>query len=191
MIPKFDVILKKELFSCDDFNDLYTNLKSLNRTDEIHDYGIMSVHRKNLFHFDNTTNKFFKKFCNKIDEKILAQLDYNYKKDIVTSRYSFCHYKKGDFFTWHTDSYPNYIFKSHAMSQRIVSAIIFLSDPSDYEGGELQFNINDEISSHKLPVGSTVLFPGNVMHQVKKVMSGDRKMLIIFYLSEVIDESSK
>lgn len=60
-----------------------------------------------------------------------------------------------------------------------VSATLFLSEPEDYEGGELV--IEDTFGSHaiKLPAGHMVLYPGSSLHRVAPVTRGVR--LVSFF----------
>ena len=55
-----------------------------------------------------------------------------------------------------------------------VSCTVFLSDPTDYEGGELL--VQDTYGSRgvKLAAGDAVLYPGTSVHQVTPVTSGVR-----------------
>jgi PKHD-type hydroxylase len=55
-----------------------------------------------------------------------------------------------------------------------VSCTVFLSDPSEYDGGELV--VKDTFGSHeiKLPAGHAVLYPGTSVHQVMPVTRGQR-----------------
>lgn len=51
-----------------------------------------------------------------------------------------------------------------------VSFTIFLSNPSDYHGGELII----ENEKYKLPAGSMIVYPSSTLHQVAPVTSGTR-----------------
>jgi PKHD-type hydroxylase len=55
-----------------------------------------------------------------------------------------------------------------------VSATLFLSDPADYDGGELV--IEDMFGSHsvKLPAGHLIVYPGSSLHRVEPVTRGVR-----------------
>ena len=64
------------------------------------------------------------------------------------------------------------------MEHRKISIIIALSDPKDYEGGELHFSELNK--SYKLKKGTIVVFKSNEMHGVTPVTSGKRKVIISF-----------
>ncbi len=55
-----------------------------------------------------------------------------------------------------------------------VSCTVFLSDPGDYDGGELM--VQDTYGSRgvKLAAGDAVLYPGTSVHQVSPVTRGER-----------------
>lgn len=78
-------------------------------------------------------------------------------------------YEAEGFYDWHIDSYvPN-----AQGIQRKLSAILFLSNPDEYEGGEL--NIKAEgIKTLKPPKGSIIVFPSVLEHMVSPVTEGVR-----------------
>ena len=55
-----------------------------------------------------------------------------------------------------------------------ISATLFLSDPSDYDGGELVIEDTYGTQSIKLPAGDMVLYPGTSVHRVEPVTRGAR-----------------
>ncbi|MBX3659093.1 MAG: Fe2+-dependent dioxygenase [Ramlibacter sp.] len=66
-----------------------------------------------------------------------------------------------------------------------VSCTVFLSDPSDYDGGELV--IRDTFGTHqvKLPAGHAVLYPGTSVHQVTPVTRGER-LACFFWVESMV-----
>lgn len=71
------------------------------------------------------------------------------------------------------------------MSYRELSAVVFLSSPQTYEGGELVFP--DLEVSLKLEAGSAVFFDSSILHGVRPVTQGERYVLITF----LFDDGSK
>ena len=65
---------------------------------------------------------------------------------------------------------------------RRMSIIISLSEPNDYEGGELVFP-NDNLK-YKLNKGSAVIFDGRMVHEVLPVTKGKRYVLQAFLFDE-------
>jgi PKHD-type hydroxylase len=72
-----------------------------------------------------------------------------------------------------------------------VSATLFLSDPADYDGGELV--IEDTFGSHevKLPAGSLVIYPSSSVHEVRPVLRGERIACFMFIQSLVRDAEQR
>jgi PKHD-type hydroxylase len=62
-------------------------------------------------------------------------------------------YVEGDFFDWHLD------FGVGGFSSRKLSMTIQLSDPDEYEGGDLQFMVNQNIVTAPREKGTIVIFP--------------------------------
>ncbi|MET0364072.1 MAG: Fe2+-dependent dioxygenase [Sphingobium sp.] len=55
-----------------------------------------------------------------------------------------------------------------------VSMTIFLSDPADYDGGELMIEDTFGAQRIKLPAGDAILYPGSSLHRVTPVTRGVR-----------------
>lgn len=55
-----------------------------------------------------------------------------------------------------------------------VSCTVFLSDPDEYEGGELTIHDTYGVQRVKLPAGDAVLYPGTSLHEVTPVTRGTR-----------------
>ena len=112
--------------------------------------------------------------------------DYDWMESIQITNYS-----KKQYYHWHVDSFPEPFInkdKNHNGKIRKISMTCQLSDPKDYEGGELEFAI-PEVDKGKLtyttfslpeilPKGSIVVFPSFVWHRVKPVTKGVRKSLV-------------
>ena len=69
-----------------------------------------------------------------------------------------------------------------------VSCTVFLSDPEDYEGGEL--TVIDSYGTHevKLPAGDAIVYPATSIHQVQPVTSGERVASFLWVQSMVRDD---
>ena len=66
-----------------------------------------------------------------------------------------------------------------------VSCTIFISDPKDYQGGELLIHLGTEAISVKGDAGSAVFYPSTTVHQVVPVSSGERMVMITFIESQI------
>lgn len=69
-----------------------------------------------------------------------------------------------------------------------VSCTLFLSDPEEYEGGELI--VTDTYGAHevKLPAGDLILYPSTSIHNVEPVTSGTRVCSFFWTQSMVRDD---
>ena len=72
-----------------------------------------------------------------------------------------------------------------------VSATLFLSDPSEYEGGELE--VRDQYGSHsvKLAAGDMVVYPATSLHRVTPVTRGMRLASFFWVQSLVRDDAQR
>ena len=66
-----------------------------------------------------------------------------------------------------------------------VSCTVFLSDPEDYDGGELCIADTYGEQAVKLPAGHMVLYPGTSLHQVKPVTRGHR-LACFFWIESMV-----
>lgn len=76
-------------------------------------------------------------------------------------------YDKNGFYGWHEDWEP----LDNKATVRKISVVILLSDPTDFEGGEFQF---DNLGTVEMKRGSVIAFPSFLRHQVTPVTSGKR-----------------
>jgi len=77
-------------------------------------------------------------------------------------------------YNWHSDS------GTQATSTRKISVSVQLSEPDDYEGGELQVNNYGTIITASKELGSVHLFPSYSVHRVTPVTKGIRYALVIW-----------
>lgn len=78
--------------------------------------------------------------------------------------------KQGNY-VWHQD------FGSSGISRKL-SMVLQLSDPSDYEGGELQILTKREPTTMQKKRGLITVFPAWTLHQVTPVIKGTRQTLV-------------
>lgn len=78
-------------------------------------------------------------------------------------------------YDWHYDTF----WADPRAYQRKLSVSIVLNDPSEYEGGEFQFEGSDPISIAER--GTVLAFPGYLSHRVKPITSGVRKSLVFWF----------
>lgn len=74
--------------------------------------------------------------------------------------------------------YDLHIDKTYNSVIRKLSVVIQLSDPADYEGGDLLLKFSNEPTVVKKEQGYLVAFPSYVLHGVQPVTSGTRYTLV-------------
>lgn len=94
-----------------------------------------------------------------------------------------------NFYGNHIDGAVRYVPGSGERLRTDVSCTLFLSDPADYDGGELCIADTYGEQSVKLPAGHMVLYPGTSLHQVRPVTRGER--LACFFWSESLVRSDE
>lgn len=69
-----------------------------------------------------------------------------------------------------------------------VSTTLFLSDPDEYEGGELIVDDNYGAHEVKLPAGDAIVYPATSLHRVEPVTQGVRLASFLWTQSMVRDD---
>jgi PKHD-type hydroxylase len=72
-----------------------------------------------------------------------------------------------------------------------ISATLFLSDPEDYDGGELEVSDTYGLHSVKLKAGDLVLYPATSLHQVTAITRGERLASFFWIQSLVRDDGQR
>jgi PKHD-type hydroxylase len=68
-----------------------------------------------------------------------------------------------------------------------VSITLFLSEPADYDGGELTIEAPGGARSFKLAAGDAIVYPTSAFHQVEPVTRGERLVVVTWAQSYVRD----
>lgn len=123
-------------------------------------------------------------------EKIIEEANYRADWCLQWDRREpaqFTEYGLNQHYDWHSDAWIEPYSKEGGLkgSNRKLSMTLNLSDPKDYQGGELEFmNIvsNGKIKKWKctqiLPKGSVCVFPSTIWHRVTPVTKGKRLSLV-------------
>ena len=77
-------------------------------------------------------------------------------------------------FANHVDNAIRYVPGSGARVRTDLSCTLFLSEPDEYDGGELVIEDPFESPRVKLPAGDMLLYPGTSVHRVEPVTRGQR-----------------
>lgn len=102
----------------------------------------------------------------------------------------FNRYDAGMTFGTHVDNAIRTVPGTGGMRMRAdVSTTLFLSDPDDYDGGELL--VQDSYGTHsvKLPAGHMVVYPASSLHRVMPITRGSRWASFFWAQSMVKDDA--
>ncbi len=104
---------------------------------------------------------------------------------VLTPRFNA--YEGGGFFGNHVDGAIQADPVTGMNVRTDVSTTVFLSDPDDYDGGELV--VEDTYGAHevKLPAGDAILYPATSVHRVEPVTRGMRLAAFTWTQSLVCD----
>ncbi|HMO42338.1 MAG TPA: Fe2+-dependent dioxygenase [Phenylobacterium sp.] len=72
-----------------------------------------------------------------------------------------------------------------------LSATLFLAEPEDYDGGELQVEDTFGLHEVKLPAGDMILYPASSLHQVTPVTRGVRVASFFWIQSMIRDDAQR
>lgn len=91
--------------------------------------------------------------------------------------------EEGSHYDWHWDIFVgNELDNLKAQSQRKMSAILQLVEPSEYDGGVLEIAPSGVIKEIPRQQGYMSIFPAFVPHRVTPVTSGLRKTLVAWFV---------
>lgn len=100
-------------------------------------------------------------------------------------------YQGGEHYGLHVDGAIRILPGSTLSLRTDVSSTLFLSEPEEYDGGELQ--IMDTYGEHqvKLPAGDLILYPSTSLHQVLPVTRGERVCSFFWSQSQIRDDAKR
>jgi PKHD-type hydroxylase len=88
-------------------------------------------------------------------------------------------YDEGDHYTWHSD----YGTAEDNRFTRKLSATLLVTDPSEYEGGELEFiDYHNNLVVAPSTRGTMIVFDSRIPHRVRPVTKGTRISLVTWML---------
>jgi PKHD-type hydroxylase len=99
---------------------------------------------------------------------------------------SLCRYDAGMKYGPHVDA--AYLPVGPQPLRSDISCTVFITDPTNYQGGELVVHLGTEVVRIKGKAGSAVFYPSTTVHQVVPVSSGERLVLITFIESQIPDQ---
>jgi len=96
-------------------------------------------------------------------------------------------YRDGGHYGTHSDAALMRLPEAGLTVRSDISATLFLSEPSEYDGGELVAETPFGAQAVKLAAGDMVLYPSSSLHQVTPVTRGQRICAITWIQSAVPD----
>lgn len=100
-------------------------------------------------------------------------------------------YADGGHYGWHVDGAMRCIPGSGEHLRTDVSSTLFLSEPHEYDGGELIVNDTYGIHEVKLAAGDLIIYPATSVHQVRPVTRGTRLCAFFWSQSMVRDDARR
>ena len=95
-------------------------------------------------------------------------------QSIVDSIQYTVYYEGGGHYDWHVDIGPG------SINHRKVSLTIQLSDPDEYEGGDLEIWTGGDFKTIERKQGCAILFPSFLMHRITPITKGVRRSLVLW-----------
>lgn len=102
----------------------------------------------------------------------------------------FNRYAVGMDFGNHVDGAVRMLPGSNAKLRTDLSATLFLSAPTDYDGGELRIGGDNDARNVKLPAGDMILYPATHVHRVEPVTRGER-LACFFWVQSLVREETE
>ena len=115
----------------------------------------------------------YEKFITMVTEANKALWQFDLTEIIDDLQYTVYHHDGGHF-DWHMD------LGSEKYARRKISITMQLSDPEDYEGGDFEFRIGNEVVKLPRKKGCVIVFPSYFLHRVTPVTKGTRKSLVLW-----------
>jgi PKHD-type hydroxylase len=103
----------------------------------------------------------------------------------------FNRYGEGQSFGTHVDNAIRLVKGTPHRVRTDLSATLFLSDPEDYDGGELVVEDVFGVQTVKLPAGHLILYPASSLHHVRPVTRGARVASFFWIQSMVRDDGRR
>jgi PKHD-type hydroxylase len=103
----------------------------------------------------------------------------------------FNRYDGGRAFGNHVDNAIRQVTGTPHRLRTDLSATLFISEPSEYEGGELLVEDTYGVHAVKLPAGHMVLYPATSLHRVSEVTRGCRVASFFWIQSMVRDDGER
>lgn len=102
----------------------------------------------------------------------------------------FNRYSDGGSYGFHSDSALLHVASSSIVVRSDISATLFLAEPDEYEGGELEIETASDVQAVKLAAGDMVLYPSGALHRVLPVTKGAR-IASFFWIQSMVRDAGE
>ncbi len=103
----------------------------------------------------------------------------------------FNRYADGGTYGAHVDAALMQVPGTHVSVRSDLSATLFLCEPEEYDGGELEIESPFGVQAVKLDAGDMVLYPSSSLHRVTAVTRGARVCSFFWIQSTVADDGAR
>ncbi len=103
----------------------------------------------------------------------------------------FNRYADGGAYGFHSDGALLHVGGSSIVVRSDLSATLFLSEPDEYDGGELEIETASDTQAIKLSAGDMILYPSGALHRVLPVTRGARIASFFWVQSMVRDPGAR
>lgn len=103
----------------------------------------------------------------------------------------FNRYDKGMKFHAHVDNALRYVASAGIRIRTDVSSTLFLTNPEDYDGGELVIQDTFGTQEIKLPAGDLIVYPSTSLHSVREITRGSRWASFFWTQSMIKDDGQR
>jgi PKHD-type hydroxylase len=122
---------------------------------------------------EHWVSSIFSHYFNKVNRDFW-EYDLNHLEGIQISTY-----EEGDHYTWHSD----YGTSGDSRYTRKLSASLLITDPSEYEGGDLEFiDYHGNTIAAPKGKGTMIIFDSRIPHRVTPITKGKRVSLVAWML---------
>jgi PKHD-type hydroxylase len=102
----------------------------------------------------------------------------------------FNRYADGGHYGFHSDSALLHVANSSVVVRSDLSATLFLSEPDEYDGGELEIETASDVQAVKLAAGDMILYPSGALHRVLPVTRGAR-IASFFWIQSMVRDAGE
>ena len=115
----------------------------------------------------------YEKICGYAEQANNKLWKFNIHSVIDAIQYT-VYYEGGGHYGWHIDIGPG------SINHRKISCTVQLSDPNEYEGGDLEIWTGGDFKTIERKQGCAILFPSFLMHRVTPITKGTRRSIVLW-----------